>query len=182
MHVGNYRIILYLQLFLLFVDLFVNSFSELMRISHVTLLVLFVIQDICIIFAAIVLFLMFFNTYVFQAGLVGLLIGKFKLAILMVFIYFMLCIGLHIWTMHHTGLDSLLSSLQTAWQYHPSALFYMWHHTGLDSLLSSLQTAWQYHPSAVFYYYYYKRTAYRLGDPRFYRDSVWLRKQFERRR
>ncbi|XP_077862338.1 transmembrane protein 138-like [Saccoglossus kowalevskii] len=151
MHVGNYRIILYLQLFLLFVDLFVNSFSELMRISHVTLLVLFVIQDICIIFAAIVLFLMFFNTYVFQAGLVGLLIGKFKLAILMVFIYFMLCIGLHIWTM-------------LCYKFHCN-LYFLTFYLG-----------------AVFYYYYYKRTAYRLGDPRFYRDSVWLRKQFERRR
>lgn len=31
---------------------------------------------------------------------------------------------------------------------------------------------------AVLYYYFYKRTAVHLGDPRFYQDSVWLRKEF----
>uniref|UniRef100_A0A8C5RZ33 Uncharacterized protein n=1 Tax=Laticauda laticaudata TaxID=8630 RepID=A0A8C5RZ33_LATLA len=31
---------------------------------------------------------------------------------------------------------------------------------------------------AVLYYYFYKRTAIHLGDPRFYQDSVWLRKEF----
>ena len=35
---------------------------------------------------------------------------------------------------------------------------------------------------SVFYYYFYKRTALRLGDPRFYQDSDWIRKEFEKRR
>ena len=34
---------------------------------------------------------------------------------------------------------------------------------------------------SVLYYYIYKRTAYRLSDPRFYEDSDWLRNEFERR-
>ena len=33
---------------------------------------------------------------------------------------------------------------------------------------------------AVLYYYFYKRTALRLGDPRFYKDSEWLRQEFSR--
>lgn len=33
---------------------------------------------------------------------------------------------------------------------------------------------------AVLYYYFYKRTALRLGDPRFYKDSQWLRQEFAR--
>ena len=33
---------------------------------------------------------------------------------------------------------------------------------------------------AVLYYYFYKRTALRLGDPRFYKDSQWLREEFSR--
>lgn len=33
---------------------------------------------------------------------------------------------------------------------------------------------------AVLYYYFYKRTALRLGDPRFYKDSQWLREEFAR--
>lgn len=32
--------------------------------------------------------------------------------------------------------------------------------------------------AAVLYYYFYKRTAVHLGDPRFYQDSLWLRKEF----
>ena len=35
---------------------------------------------------------------------------------------------------------------------------------------------------AVLYYYFYKRTALRLGDPRFYQDSEWIRREFEKRR
>ncbi len=42
---------------------------------------------------------MFFNTYVFQAGLVGYLVNKFKFTIAILFLYFILCLGLHIWTM-----------------------------------------------------------------------------------
>ncbi|XP_043405563.1 transmembrane protein 138 isoform X4 [Chelonia mydas] len=32
--------------------------------------------------------------------------------------------------------------------------------------------------AAVLYCYFYKRTALHLGDPRFYQDSLWLRKEF----
>lgn len=53
----------------------------------------------CLIFATIVVFLMFFNTYVFQAGLVGYLVKKFKFTVLILFLYFAMCISLHIWTM-----------------------------------------------------------------------------------
>ncbi|XP_071503720.1 transmembrane protein 138-like isoform X1 [Diadema antillarum] len=98
MQVSQYRGVLYLQYFLLFVDLFVNAFCDLLRLDNVTQLVLFIIQDISQIFATIVMFLMFFNTYVFQAGLVGYLITKFKFTIAILFLYFMLCVGLHIWT------------------------------------------------------------------------------------
>ena len=33
---------------------------------------------------------------------------------------------------------------------------------------------------SVFYYYYYKRTCLKLGDPRFYEESEWLRREFAR--
>ena len=57
------------------------------------------IQDLCIIFAIIVVFLVFFNTYIFQAGLVSLLIRKFKTTIIISILYLALSVGLHIWTM-----------------------------------------------------------------------------------
>ena len=57
------------------------------------------IQDVCIIFAIIVVFLVFFNTYIFQAGLVSLLIRKFKTTIIISVAYLALSVGLHVWTM-----------------------------------------------------------------------------------
>lgn len=158
MQVSQYRGVLYLQYLLLFIDLFINAFCDLLRIDNVTQLVLFIIQDICQIFATIVIFLMFFNTYVFQAGLVGYLVTKFKFTIAILFIYFMLCVGLHVWTMtlRWDNVDA-----------------YIWNN-GYQALYVFQRVG------AVFYYYYYKRTALRLGDPRFYRDSRWLREQFDK--
>ena len=57
------------------------------------------IQDVCIIFAIIIVFLVFFNTYIFQAGLVSLLIRKFKTTIIISVLYLALSVGLHVWTM-----------------------------------------------------------------------------------
>ncbi|XP_071943391.1 transmembrane protein 138-like [Antedon mediterranea] len=160
MQVGQYRGVLYLQYFLLFVDLCVNAFADLIREDKVAQLVLFIVQDICLIFATIVIFLMFFNTYVFQAGLVGFLVRKFKSTIIILFIYFMLCLGLHLWT------------VLLRWS-RPN--LYIWENRPGYTALYSLQRI-----GAVLYYYFYKRTALRLGDPRFYRDSDWLRQEFQK--
>ena len=62
----------------------------------------FRIQDVCIIFSVIVVFLLFFNTFIFQAGLVNILINKFKMPIIVTFIYFGLCVGLHVWAVVST--------------------------------------------------------------------------------
>ncbi|CAB1339653.1 unnamed protein product [Coregonus sp. 'balchen'] len=63
---NNYSLVLLIQLSLLTFDLFVNSFSELLRAAPVVQLVLFIIQDIAILFNLIIILLMLFNTYVFQ--------------------------------------------------------------------------------------------------------------------
>lgn len=161
MLVERYRPILYLQYLLLFVDLFMNSFIELLRFENVILLVLLVIQDLCIMFAVIVIFLLFFNTYIFQAGLVNILINKFKVVISVTFVYFALCVGLHVWYMTLRWDD-------------PNA--YIWDTPGLRALYVIQRTA------AVAYYYFYKRSSLKLGDPRFYQESDWIRKEFEKRR
>lgn len=57
------------------------------------------IQDIAILFNIIIIFLMFFNTFVFQAGLVSLLFRKFKGTIVLTAVYFALSIALHVWVM-----------------------------------------------------------------------------------
>lgn len=158
MKVSRFCFVVYLQLLFLFVDLFINSFGELFRTADVVLLVLYIIQDLCIIFAIIVVFLVFFNTYIFQAGLVSLLIRKFKTTIIISILYLALSVGLHVWTMTlKWG-----APRRFVWNEAFQALF-VFQRVG-----------------AVLYYYFYKRTALRLGDPRFYKDSQWLREEFAR--
>nr|KAF6439272.1 transmembrane protein 138 [Molossus molossus] len=153
---SNYSLVLSLQFLLLSYDLFVNSFSELLRMAPVVQLVLFIIQDIAVLFNIIIIFLMFFNTFIFQAGLVNLLFHKFKGTIILTAMYFALSIFLHVWVMNLRWKDSNR---------------FVWT-DGLQTLFVFQRLA------AVLYCYFYKRTAVRLGDPRFYQDSVWLRKEF----
>lgn len=160
MRVSRFFFVVFLQLLFLFVDLFINSFGLLFHTADVVLLVLFIIQDLCIVFAIIVVFLVFFNTYIFQAGLVSLLIRKFKTTIIISVSYLTLSVGLHVWTMTlKWGAPQ-----RFVWNEAFQALF-VFQRVG-----------------AVLYYYFYKRTALRLGDPRFYKDSQWLREEFARSR
>ncbi|CAI5796528.1 Hypothetical predicted protein [Podarcis lilfordi] len=157
---SNYSLVLSLQFLLLFYDLFVNSFSELLRMAPVIQLVLFIIQDIAILFNVIIIFLMFFNTFVFQAGLVNLLFQKFKGTIVLSAAYLALSISFHIWVMN------------LRWK---KSNYFVWT-DGLQTLFVFQRTV------AMLYYYFYKRTALHLGDPRFYHDSLWLRKEFAQAR
>lgn len=90
---NNYSLVLLIQLSLLTFDLFVNSFSELLRAAPVVQLVLFIIQDISVLFNLIIILLMLFNTYVFQVGLVSLLIERFRALLLISALYLTLSIS-----------------------------------------------------------------------------------------
>lgn len=59
----RYSLVLVLQLVFLGVDIFCNSFAILFGSNTVVLLVLYVLQDIGLIFSLILLFLVFFNTF-----------------------------------------------------------------------------------------------------------------------
>ncbi|NXY86608.1 TM138 protein, partial [Alcedo cyanopectus] len=153
---SNYSLVLLLQSLLLSYDLFVNSFSELLRGVAAVQLVLFIIQDIAVLFNIIIVFLMFFNTFLFQAGLINLLFHKFKGTILLSVAYLALSVSFHIWLMNLRWRDSSR---------------FVW--------TESLQTLFVFQRlAAVLYGYFYKRTAVHLGDPLFYQDSLWLRKEF----
>ncbi|CAG08768.1 unnamed protein product [Tetraodon nigroviridis] len=157
---GNYSLVLLIQLTLLAFDLFVNSFSELLREEPVIQLVLFIIQDIAILFSVIIILLMMFNTYVFQVGLVFLLLERFRALLIVSALYLTLSICFHCWVLNLRWLDSNR---------------FVWT-DGLLSLFVFQRAA------AVLYYYLYKRTALYMGDPRLYEDSVWLRNAFTRAR
>ncbi|KAK6472891.1 transmembrane protein 138 [Huso huso] len=133
---------------------------ELLRAAPVIQLVLFIIQDIAILFNVIIILLMFFNTFVFQVGLVTLLLQRFKGLLIVSAFYLGLSIAFHVWVMN------------LRWQHSDR---YVWT-DGLQALFVFQRLM------AVLYYYFYKHTAECLGDTRLYEDSAWLRHQFSRGR
>ncbi|CAM1302694.1 TMEM138 (predicted) [Pycnogonum litorale] len=153
MNADRFRPVLCVQYFLLIVDILCNSFADHLRWSNVVQLVIFVVQDVCILFNIIVIFLMFFNTYVFQAGLIGVLMQQFRLTIVTAFSYLALSIGFHVWL------------LTKRWD---NPFTFVW--TGGFHALFVIHRL-----LAVFYYYFYKRTALKISDPKFYHDSEWIR-------
>ncbi|XP_004066901.1 transmembrane protein 138-like [Oryzias latipes] len=155
---SNYSLVLFIQLSLLSFDLFVNSFSELLRNEPAVQLVLFIIQDISILFNMIIVLLMLFNTYVFQVGLVAILLERFRALILLSALYLTFSIILHSWLMNLRWLNMNV---------------FIWT-DGLQVLFVLQRSA------SVLYFYLYKRTSEYLGDPRLYEDSLWLRDAFAR--
>jgi len=160
MHASRYQPVVFLQLLLLITDLFINSFGDLFKKNNVVLLVLFVIQDVCLILSLIVLFLVFFNTFVFQAGFIHLLVRKFRTSICCIVLYLILSVALHIWTMSRKWGDEIK---------------YIW-----DVSFQVLYTIQRF--TSVIYYFIYKRAMIKLSDPRYYRNTEWLRNEFARSR
>uniref|UniRef100_A0A7M5V950 Transmembrane protein 138 n=2 Tax=Clytia hemisphaerica TaxID=252671 RepID=A0A7M5V950_9CNID len=158
MQVSRYKPVVYLQFFLLLIDILINSFAEIFRADNVVLLVLFVIQDVGLLLSLIVLFLVFFNTFVFRAGVIFLLVRKFKTTLLCIILYLMLSVGLHIWTMSRKWGDDIK---------------YIWFN-GFQALYAIQRIV------SVVYYFTYKRAMVKLSDPKYYRDTEWLRKELAR--
>ncbi|KAK9695613.1 Transmembrane protein 138 [Popillia japonica] len=115
------------------------------------MLILFILQDVCIVLALAALLLTFFSTYVFQAGLVELLYDKFRFTIMVCVIYFVLTTGVYIWT------------LSVRWK---EPLKHNWS-VGLY-IMYIIQRF-----MAPVYYYFYKRAMLRISDPRFFEDFEW---------
>lgn len=155
---SNYCVVLFIQMSLLTFDLFVNSCSELIRDEPANQLMLFIVQDISILLNLIIILLMLFNTYVFQVGLVSVLMERFRPLLMLSVLYLTFSITLHCWLMN-----------------------LRWFNTNTYVWTDGLQVLFMLHRSAsVLYYYFYKRTAECLGDPRLYEDSPWLQELFSR--
>eukprot|EP00118_Oscarella_pearsei_P026755 m.310393 g.310393 ORF g.310393 m.310393 type:complete len:160 (+) comp51384_c0_seq1:34-513(+) len=159
MQLSRYRLILILICTLLFIDLLVNSVAGLFSGNDVVSLIVYIIQDVSLIVAIIILFLIFFNTYVFKAGLVSVIIRKFKSTIVISVLYLCLCLGYHVWTLN------LQWGVTDAFVWNP----------GVQALYV-IQRLF-----GVMYYYSYFKTALKLGDEKYYKNSDWLKKEFSNR-
>ncbi|XP_018342222.1 PREDICTED: transmembrane protein 138 isoform X2 [Trachymyrmex septentrionalis] len=149
----QYTVIVILQYVILLFDVCINSFASFARQHPTDLLVLYVIQDFCLIVALTLLLVNFFSTYIFQAGLIQLLYTRFRMTLVLCIIYMILSISLHTW---HISIHWSMP-LKHYW----TKEFY--------TLYSAHRT--------VLYYYFYKRASLRIGDPRFYKSSAWVQKQ-----
>ncbi|XP_035742886.1 transmembrane protein 138-like isoform X1 [Vespa mandarinia] len=151
----KYTTIIIGQYLILFFDICVNSFGSFARQHPINLLVLYVIQDFCLIVALIVLLVNFFSTYIFQAGLIQLLYIRFRMTLIVCILYLVLSIILHIWhiTLHWSN------PLTHNWTKGFHAIF------AVHRIVS------------VFYYYFYKRAALKIADPKLYEGSSWVEKQ-----
>ena len=156
---SGYTIILTLQLLLLLVDLVCNSFSILLGQNTIVLLVLYMVQDIALVFSIILLFVAFFSTFAFKAGLILSLIKKFSASLLIGLLYLSLTVAYQIW------------NLAVRWE---QPIMYHWTE-GLQAVYVLQKFL------AVIFYYFYKRAALRLGDNKYYEDSEWMRKQLNAR-
>lgn len=155
-----YSVLATLQLLHLAVDLLCNASTIILGTrSPVILLVLYLVQELGLILGLVLIFLIFFNTYAFKAGLLSLLVWKFSATLAVSVVYFMLTLGYHVW------------GLVLQWG-HPNA--YIWSE-GLQALYVFQKVL------AIWYYYLYKRATLRLGDPKYYEDSSWLRKHLNAR-
>ncbi|CAK9830179.1 Transmembrane protein 138 [Anthophora retusa] len=153
---NKYLVTIIVQYLILLFDIFVNSFTSFSRQNPIHLLILYVVQDVCLIITVTILLVNFFSTYIFQIGLIQLLYTKFRVTLILCIIYMILSISLHIWDIKaHRS-----SSHRCYW----TKDFHILHslHKGV----------------AVLYYYFYKRASLRIADPRFYESSTWIQNQF----
>ncbi|XP_043191288.1 transmembrane protein 138-like [Amphibalanus amphitrite] len=152
--ISKYTYMLGVQTLFILADLIFNIVADTVRMENVLRLILFIIQDVALVFSLIVVFLNFVSTYVFQAGLVGVLLTRFRATLALNTAYLALSVGLHSWSLDRQWADPYL----VVWT------------PGLLALYAVHRIV------SVLHYYFYKRTALELCDPELYEDSPWLQK------
>ena len=150
-----YMFIMILQLLMILIDLLCNCLNVLLGNQQVTILIILIIQDSCLIFSLILLFLIFFNTYAFKAGLLVLLIKNFSGTIFILLIYLALTFTYQVWY-----------------------LILRWDHKDEYIWSGGLQAIYVFQKIfAILHYYLYKRAAFTLSDGKYYHNSEWVKKQ-----
>ncbi|XP_042149638.1 transmembrane protein 138 [Ixodes scapularis] len=151
MNADRFRLIIILQMSLLTADVLINIFSEYPRRSAEILLILFIIQDFCIVVSLLVMCLTICNTYIFQVGMFREVFFMYKIPVLTSFSYLCLSLLLHVWTMEARQESESLSKEVTN-----VVLFVLQRFVG------------------VWHIYFYKKTALSMSSPELYHPSRHL--------
>ncbi|CAG9795423.1 unnamed protein product [Diatraea saccharalis] len=151
----RYTCCLFFQILFMLCDLLFNCLSLFPR-TRDGLLVIFIFQDLFLILSITTMLMTFFSTYLFQAGLVEVLIRKFRAAAAVCVAYVAASVTLHtVW-------------LLEKWTEHDSIS------TPMLIFLFTVQRC-----LSPCYYFFYKRAALRISDPRFYEDIDWINQQLQ---
>ncbi|CAJ0952573.1 unnamed protein product, partial [Mesorhabditis belari] len=156
MATGAKDLLIALQLGMIFADLIFNLADVLLYADNMILLMIYILQGTNLVLCIIVLVISFSSTFVFQAGLISLLLKEFSPTLLVSVLYLIASIALHVFT---------LGARWRAPDYIPWTSEWL---TGLYTLQRIM---------AIIFYAYYKRTAFLLTDPRLHSDNKWLRNQ-----
>ncbi|KAL0832428.1 hypothetical protein ABMA28_000663 [Loxostege sticticalis] len=154
---SRYTFCLFFQILAMISDLFFNCMSLFPR-TRDGLLVIFIFQDLFLILSITTMLMTLFSTYLFQAGLVEVLVRKFRAAGGVCAAYVVACVALHTaWLLEKWNEHDSIST--------PMLIFLF--------TVQRLLSPW--------YYFFSKRAALRVADPRFYEDIDWINRQLETR-
>ncbi|EFO86276.1 hypothetical protein CRE_02012 [Caenorhabditis remanei] len=154
---SKYPYVLSTQFLMLSIDIFFNALSVLCYGNNMTLLMIYILQDTLLIMSALVLFVSFTATFVFQLGLIHIVIIQFLPTIIISIFYVFVSIGWHYASLSSTWEDQTINIFMQT----PLEIFYIFHKV-----------------IACIFYSYYKRTALQISDPKYNSDSAWLRELF----
>ncbi|CAP21918.1 Protein CBG00740 [Caenorhabditis briggsae] len=154
---SKYPYVLTTQFLMLTIDIFFNALSILCYGDNMALLLIYILQDTLLIMSSLVLFVSFTATFVFQLGLIHIVLVQFLPTIIMSIFYTFVSIGYH------------YTSLSSTWEDQTVNIF----------LETHLLIFFIFHKviSCIFYSFY-KRTALQISDPKYNSDSTWLRELF----
>ncbi|KAI1285207.1 Transmembrane protein [Halotydeus destructor] len=133
-----------LEYFLLIVDIFANCFANFVAKTLIQRLSIYFVQDLCLILALIVLFLVFFRSKILKQGLLGKLLKQNSICFLIAAIYLSLTIALQIVSTIH---------------YHGQSTGDLWHRNETFVALLIVQRI-----MSAIYYYTYRTTTFKLHN------------------
>jgi hypothetical protein len=152
---NKYAAVLALHILMIFLDLSFNTAATILYNDNNAQLMIFILQDTAIVLSIIILLITFSSTFVFQAGLISILVKRFSPSIIVSTIYLFLCITLHV------------TSLRDRWG---TTERYIWPIS--ITVIYVIQRI-----TAIIHYFLFKRAVLFISDPRYHYDTQWLRDQ-----
>ncbi|KAI9093123.1 transmembrane protein 138-domain-containing protein [Phlyctochytrium arcticum] len=157
MSIKTFRTTTILLLVFLFGDLLATVLAESRRGQYFTVVIAYVVQFLLLAANLLLLFIGFSGSYPFRAGLMSIMMREFAAALWGSGAYFVVMLVCRIMAAKALrGCDDHFCELWTA------------EYTTVYSIYRIVQLG---------YYYCYTRTAIQLCDPKYYKDSKWLRDQ-----